>query len=125
MMRLVLGMWGISFRSRNEHHDHCWSIQIDSSDCVWHDCLKPGEAKQRVLLHHGCLFEMQSDWPQAVPCGGKSHGTSSCCISWPLSFRFGEATVILVSGEALDDARVEKVAEGLERCGREGRRFFC
>eukprot|EP00434_Breviolum_minutum_P014820 symbB.v1.2.013068.t1/scaffold907.1/size153227/13 len=47
------------------------------------------EAKQRVLLHHGCLFEMQSDWPQA--------------------------TVILVSGEALDDARVEKVAEGLER----------
>ena len=34
------------------------------------------------------------------------------------SFRFGKATVILVSGEALDDARVEKVAEGLERRGR-------
>lgn len=38
-------------------------------------------------------------------------------------FAFGEATVILVSGEALDDARVEKVAEGLERCG-EGSRFL-
>lgn len=76
-MRLVLGILGNCFRSRNEHHDHCWSIQIDSSGCVWHDCLKPGEAKQRVLLHHGCLFEMQSDWPQAVPCGGKSHGRSS------------------------------------------------
>ena len=31
--------------------------------------------------------------------------------------RYGrQAGVILVSGEALDDVRVEKVAKGLERC---------
>eukprot|EP00913_Durusdinium_trenchii_P027505 g25795.t1 len=47
------------------------------------------EVQQRILLHHGCLLEMQSDWHQAG--------------------------VILVSGEALDDVRVEKVAKGLER----------
>lgn len=47
------------------------------------------EVKQRVLLHQGSLFEMESEWPQA--------------------------SVILVSGEALDDVRVEKVANGLER----------
>ena len=61
--------------------------------------------KQRVLLHQGSLFEMESEWPQAPRAHVDSKGQ-------PLP----QASVILVSGEALDDTRVEKVANGLERC---------
>ena len=63
-------------------------------------------AENRMAEVHGCINDW-SDSPAVV----------AIRFLFP-SFRFGKATVILVSGEALDDARVEKVAEGLERRGR-------
>ena len=35
----------------------------------WHKHLAPCQVKQRVLLHQGSLFEMESEWPQAAWCG--------------------------------------------------------
>ncbi|CAJ1344063.1 unnamed protein product [Effrenium voratum] len=47
------------------------------------------EVQQRILLHQGDLFDMQSDWPQA--------------------------SSILLGSDALEEAVVEKVAAGLQR----------
>jgi hypothetical protein len=35
----------------------------------WPKHLAPCQVKQRVLLHQGSLFEMESEWPQAGWCG--------------------------------------------------------